>query len=403
MINAKIPVGSTTTESDFVKKKGEMTELVWRPPLQYVVVKDGDTNFDDRGQFLRFRHVKVKFRNLLDVPVDIYVNTPMAKLKDDTHVLTRVKHMRVTLDPSGTKKELSRGKGKRKKSVSKRTDVYVHFFSASDVAKGDTNYDTILKTKVSARDSGASTDYNVEGWVLADYCVVVNDVSMHTGAALSANMNCVDVVFEVKYEVSALEGGENVSKGVKTEALYLFKGDAKLMFEFDTQPVIAFGDDLSVGGIPLLKQVPGYPAADCVGVIQEREQAGVNVASLVWCKGEQILGPFRWNAIETTSRLVWTGLEVGVAQGKWIGLEWKFDSDRGRWILVNNEGKPVNIEANLPGELVGRVSRKVPVVVYQLGGGAVDRSMQLTKQQALDVISTIIRVLQVASTVLAAL
>jgi len=401
-------VSACITSKVFAAGNGKMKQVCWRPPIQYKTTVSTTTTVhaDDRGQFLKFRHSKIIFKNQLDVPITVYVNTPVGTINDPESIAARVKHKQIVLEPCGTKKTVTKGKGKKQKTYTKSTDVYVHLFSSKDIDLNDTNYKTVLKRKV-ANTVGAA--YSYMAWVIGEYCVVINDINKNTGAAFSTDLDAVEVELKTKYEVSALEGGKNVNDTVKVGAFIMGTGEAKEMFQYDTSFVTpSVLDEKSMRLNPVLMQFPdeGYNE---LGIKLVDKGSFKFRADLYWYSGGEAKAPVTLRQYQDSNiRLVVPGISMfkwsntsGKSAG-WNSMEFGYLESDNVWCLIKPSGLPQSFTgAQNNFESTPATSRTVAIGYSKLRPTDLsDRMERITLDQVIEAISMVLKVLGFVSSLM---
>lgn len=400
-------VSSCITSKAFAAKEGKMKQVCWRPPIQYQTTVSGSTavHADSRGQFLKFRHAKLIFKNQLDVPITVHVNTPVGTIANPESIATRVKHSQIVLDPCGTKKIKTRGQGRKKKEYSVSTDVHVHLFSSRDIDENDTNYKTVLKRKVA---NTVGTAYSYYSWVIGEYCVVINDINKNTGAAYGADLDAVEVEMKVKYEVSALEGGLNVSDTIKVGAFIVGTGDAKLMFQFDTSFVPPSVLDAASLDQPKIMQLPEEGHNE-LG-IKFVDKGNWNYrADLYWFAGGVPTSPVMARQYQNPNiRFVVPGLDTfkwsnqnGKSSG-WNGAEFGYSAVDNVWCLMSPLGQMNYLIGAQNNYMPVPASARTPIIGFSvLRDTSLDERMEkITLDQVIEAVSLVLKVLTFIATVI---
>lgn len=375
------------TVDELSAKQGAPKRILWRPPRDFQIQSQGTVHSDARGSFAKYFGSKVVIKNKCNGDIRYKATVPVGKLSDPVQIYARPYVVEGTIKPTGTKKDLSRTKGKgkqkREKSYSKAVDQATLDISERYLFTGDANLYTLYEEKVPG-DDVASPNYYTMGKGVVDLAIILPNANQYSGEKYQEDLIVAEVIVVTRYLTTEQGQGVNAADVVKTPSYYIaVLNSMDALYHRDVDPIVtgAFGAVLSPGQ-PKLMSLPGDVSRKQVGL------AGVNnEAHLYYYEKGNPAEKFRWNAYESgNTRLVIQGLVLAVGANKTqdnstsIGsLEIGFDSGDETWKVVKPDGKGRTFANFGQGDARhGYVSARVPVVLYDVSPPTTARAGLIT-------------------------
>lgn len=322
---------------DVVAKKGAGSRLVWRPPRDFRTKAGGDTHSDDRGLFAKYLGHKVVFKNKVNAAFRVKATIPVGKIKDPTKIFARPLVVDETADPMGTKKDLSRKKGKKgTKSYSKATDRIEVNVTEKQLFTGDANLYSLFIEKVPG-DNLVTPTYNADGYTLLDYMPILPNKSQFTGEDFAKDMVVCEIVIVVRYIVSRMNQADGATDVSKVNNFYkgsLTNLDAVFHVDVDEWLTGQFASgSISPGGAMTTQlQDDGYPYIGINKVNNKMMLCNFSTAGKAGPPARVL-----HHDGEESLRLVIPGLHVKPGGKNVATSEFGYDSEEQAWVLYSGK------------------------------------------------------------------
>lgn len=375
------------TVDELAKKAGTPKRFIWRPPRDFQIQTSGNVHSDARGSFAKYYGSKVVIKNKCNGDIRYKATVPVGKIDDPGRIYARPYVVEGTIKPTGTKKDLSRTKGKgkqkREKSYSKAVDQATLDISEKYLFSGDANLYTLYEEKIPG-DNAASPSYYAMGKGVVDLAIILPNTNQYSGAAYQENLVVAEVIVVTRYLTT--EQGQGVDATDVQKTLNYYIGDLNSMdalYHRDVDPIVTgFHGSVLAPGQPKLMSLPGDDSKKQVGLYNVNSEAHL----YYFDKGAPV-EKFRWPVLENGSvRMIVQGLVLAVGANNSRenstsigGLEIGYDSGDGNWKVVKPDGKPRNFANFAQGDARhGYVSARIPVIVYDITPPTTSRAGLIT-------------------------
>lgn len=183
-----IDYAAALSQKQYFDKAGSPHRIHWRMPLATQKVADGDVTLDSRGLLSDLVSAHVEFTNELQDDIKIAINTPIAKIGSPDEIVNRVNSKTYELKPGQS----------RTYKVNWKADVNLFQPLIQKVTQGDDSFHAA---------------------VIADYAIVVPDVSAQSNTAYNVTRNVCGVKTSVKYV------SEKIDEMMRVSGTKVFLGD----------------------------------------------------------------------------------------------------------------------------------------------------------------------------------
>jgi len=334
-----VKAGECLKWDDVVKKSGSGSRLVWRPPRDFRTKAGGDVHSDDRGLFAKYIGHKVVFKNKINAALRVKATVPVGKIDDPTKIFARPIVVDETADPIGTKKDLSRKKGKKgTKNYSKKTDRIEVNVSEKQLFTGDANLYSLFVEKLPG-DSLISPTYNADGYVLLDYMPILPNMSQFTGADFAPNMVVFEIIIVVRYIVSRMSQADGARDVIKINNFCKGNlGSLDAVFHVDVDEWLtkqsASGSVVPGKVMTMQVQDDGYPY---LGITRRNNKLMLSNYTVAGETGEA--ARVLQQDVDSNLRMTVPGLGVYLKNEGVFSSEFVYDSEEEAWVCV--QGKDV--------------------------------------------------------------
>lgn len=372
-----IKASECVTVDELSTKKGVPKRILWRPPRNYQIQAKGDVHGDARGCFGKYFGSKIVIKNKCNGDIRYKATVPVGKMADPTKIYARPYVTEGTIKPTGTKKDMSRtkgkGKAKREKNYSKAVDQATLDITERNLFTGDANLYTLYEEKIPG-DNATSPTYYTMGKGLVDLAIILPNSNQYSGTKYQDDLIVAEVIVVTRYLTT--EQGQGVDAVDTANSLAYYIGNLNSMnalYHRDVDPIVtAYGPSMALEEprmthLPLKRRGESYYTQ--VGLKVES-----NEAHLYYYAGDQPVEKVRWETYENENvRMAISCLHLTVGEGgrgqtSSVGsLEMGFDATDHTWKAVRHDGTVRTFSGLDKGDARHLfVHAMVPVTVYSV-------------------------------------